>query len=233
MAASSPATRAERRLAAVAGVRVSLPLALSVLPFGMVYGVTAARSDVEPAAGAAASVLLFAGASQLSFLELVGQGAPALVVIASVAVINARFALYSAALGPALAEFPRWWRYLLPHLMTDQVATLALARFAEDRDPTTRRWFFLGSGLLFATAWVLGTAAGMGAGAGLPSELGLGLAVPLTFATLLVATLTNRPAIVAAAVSATVTVAASGVAPAGGNILAGALAGLVAARVVR
>jgi predicted branched-subunit amino acid permease len=209
------------------GIRTVLPLAIGAMPFGIVYGVTAAESTLTWWEGLVASVVVLAGASQLALTDLIDDGAPWIVGVTTALVINARFVLYSTALAPAFRRFPAASRYALPHLFTDQAAVTAILYFEHQRDDPTRRWFFAAEGLFFAAAWWLGTGIGLAFAAGLPEALPLGFAVPLTFLSLLVPAIRSRPMLVAAVVAAAVTVVAAPL-PASLNILAGALAGVAA-----
>ncbi|MGB3761737.1 MAG: AzlC family ABC transporter permease [Ornithinimicrobium sp.] len=219
------------RPAARAGVRLALPLALAAIPFGLVYGVAVVDSSLSPWVGAAASWLILAGASQISLVELIDTGAAWPVAVGTVLVINARHALYSAALAPAFAQFPRRWRFTLPYLMTDQAATLAMTRFEEMRDPVERRWFFTAAALLIASFWWVGSILGVVLGASIPEQVDVGFAVPAMFLALLVPSLTHRPAVVAAVVGAAMTVAAAPL-PSGLNVTLGALAGIAAGALI-
>jgi predicted branched-subunit amino acid permease len=212
-------------------VRRALALAVGIFPFGVVYGVAVAQSEVNPWVGGSASFFLFAGASQLSLLELHEGGAAFLVVVGTALVINARFVLYSAALAPAFAEFSSPWRVTLPHLMTDQAATLSLLEFDHDHDPLTRRWFYLGAAAVLFVLWQLGTVLGIVAGTEVPDSLQLGFIIPLMFTALVVPALDRRPAWVAALVSVAATLLLAGLPP-GTNILLGALAGILAGALV-
>jgi predicted branched-subunit amino acid permease len=211
--------------AAVAGARRCGVLAVGVFPFAVVYGVAVARSGVNAWVGGSASVLVFAGASQLSLLQLHDSGAAWLVVVGTALAINARFVLYSAALAPAFGEFPPLWRHGLPHLMTDQAATLSIIEYETDHDPFTRRWFYLGAALALFVSWQLGSVAGILLGAEVPEAWQLAFIIPLMFLALAVPALTEAPAISAAVTSVVVTVLARGLPP-GTNILVGALCGL-------
>jgi predicted branched-subunit amino acid permease len=212
-----------------AGVRRAFVLALGVLPFGAVYGVAVAQSPVNDLVGASSSVLVFAGAAQLSLLELNDTGAAALVAVGTALAINARFVLYSAALAPGFSAFPTRWRVGLPHLMTDQAATLSVIEWETERDPVRRRWFYLGAAMILFLFWQAGTAIGVLAGAQVPDGLQLEFIIPVMFTALAVPALTHRPAVVAAVVSVAVTVVSgsAGGLPPGTNILAGGVAGVV------
>lgn len=214
-----------------AGARAATPLALAVFPFGLVYGVAAGASRVDDVVAASASWFILAGAAQLSMLELIDDDAVWVVVVATGLVINARFALYSAALAPAFASFPRRWRYGLSYLLTDQAAAIALQYYEHDDDPVARRWFFLAGGLTFASSWWAGTIVGVAAGSAIPDELQIEFAVPLMFLALLVPVLRDRPTVLAAVVGASVSIVASPL-PNGLNILLGAVTGIAAGRAV-
>lgn len=219
--------RVDARVAFAAGVRRCLVLAIGVFPFGAVYGIAVAQSDVNSWLAGSASVFVFAGASQLSLLELHESGAAMAVVVGTALAINARFVLYSAALSPAFAEFPPAWRYGLPHLMTDQASTVSIVEYETELDPRWRRWFFLGAAVVLFAFWQVGTVLGIIAGGGIPDSWQLGFIIPLMFMALVVPAVRDRPAVVAAVVSVAVTLAASGLPP-GTNILLGGLAGITA-----
>ena len=103
-AAASGSAAADRR-AFLDGVRAMLPLLLGVAPFGLVIGVTVAELGVPHLAGWSLGWLVYAGSAQLAAVGLLAGSASAGVVVASVAVINLRLALYSAAHGSALAGY--------------------------------------------------------------------------------------------------------------------------------
>jgi predicted branched-subunit amino acid permease len=213
------------------GARTAIPLGLAALPFGLVYGVAVADSSINGLLGVAASWIVLAGAAQLTLLGLIDDGAAWPIAVGTALLINARFALYSTALATPFRDFPSRWRYSLPYLLTDQAASLSLLQFDRDGDPERRRWWFLGAALLFASGWWIGTVVGYFAGGLIPEQVEIGFAVPAMFIALLVPTLVDRPALVAAAVAGIITVATSAL-PNGLNVMAAALGGIGAARVL-
>src|SRR5215471_5142595 len=92
-----------------AGVRDMGPLLVGLAPFGLAVGVTIATSPLDRAVGWATGPALFSGASQLTAIDLLGSGASALTVIASLLLLNARFAFYGATLAPKFQDQPRWF----------------------------------------------------------------------------------------------------------------------------
>ena len=69
-----------RSSAFLLGVRALLPMMLGVAPFGVIYGVVALQSGIPPLAAFLMSSLVFAGSAQFLLAQLVGAGAPALLM---------------------------------------------------------------------------------------------------------------------------------------------------------
>ena len=209
----------------LAGARAILPLSVGIFPFGIAYGVAVAESALNDLVGALASVLVLAGAAQLAVVDLVDQGAPWFVIVGAALVINARFVMYSGALAPSFSEYPQRWRVALAYFMTDQATVTSLLYNERQRDPRARMWYYLGAGLSFALGWWLGTAIGVGIGATIPAEFQVGFAVPLMFVALVVPSVKDRAALIAACVGFAVTLIARD-APMNTGLLIGAAAGI-------
>ncbi len=209
------------------GVRAFAPLIIAVIPFGLVFGIVAAGSDVGPWLGGATSVIIFAGAAQLATLQLMDAGAAAAVVIATALTINARHLMYSAALAPAFREFPRVARFVLPYLLTDQAFAISVVRFGQINNPAYRQWYFTGAGLGLWVTWQIFTIVGIVVGAQVPDSWSLDFAIPLMFVILLVPTIKGRPELIAAIVGGSVAVIAAG-APYGLGLMIGAISGVIA-----
>ncbi len=209
----------------------ALPLVIGYLPFALVLGATIALSDVPNLVGWLSSPLLFAGASQLAAIDLLDAGASAVVVVATVWVINMRHVMYSGALAPRFVESSRRWQWAAPYLLADPVYTLSAVRFDDYPRQADKQGYYLGLGLTLWTAWNLMTAAGLLVGAALPASWPLDLAVPFTFLALLVPTVTDSPTLIAASVGGVVAVAAHA-APFHLGLLIGAAAGIAAGLLV-
>ena len=78
------------------------PHFLSVMPFGVIFGAIGIELGFGPYITYATSIIIFGGASQIAFLQLISGGASALIAITSVAVINSRHILYGAVLSEYL-----------------------------------------------------------------------------------------------------------------------------------
>lgn len=215
------------RAALLDGMRSVFPLLVGVLPFGLIFGVTAAGSAVGGGLGYASSVIIFAGAAQLATVQLITAGSAAAVVIATALVINARHLMYSAALAPHFREFPARWRLALPYILTDQAFAVSVIRYETKSDPEYRRWFFFGGAISLWITWQVTTAAGVLLGASIPASWSLDFAIPLVFLALLIPALRDRPSVVAALVGGLVALAANDV-PYNLGLLIGAFSGIAA-----
>jgi 4-azaleucine resistance transporter AzlC len=206
------------------GARHFAPLLLGAFPFGVLLGVTVAESSVPNWAGFLSGPLVFGGAAQLVAITLLGEGAgPASALVAAL-VVNARHFMYSAGLVVKFREQPRWFRWVGPYFLVDQMFALTSVR---NDEPQRWRSYYLGIGVLAAITWMVAIGSGIVAGAFVPTDIGLEFGIPLLFIGLAVPALVRRPAIVAAVVGVGVAVLASGV-PNRGAILIGGLAGMLA-----
>jgi 4-azaleucine resistance transporter AzlC len=208
----------------LAGVRDVSPLILGVAPFALVAGIAAVDAGLGLAEAVGMSVIVFAGASQLAALELLGENAPLAVVVGTAVVINLRMLMYSASIAPHFADYGRRLRAGLAYLLTDQAYALSVAEFGEN--PDRSRWrYYLGAAASLWVVWQIGTVAGVVLGAGVPDAWGLTFAVPLVFLALLVPAMKDRPTTVAGGAGGAVAVVAAGL-PLNLGLLVGALCGI-------
>jgi 4-azaleucine resistance transporter AzlC len=216
-----------RREAFVAGVRTTLPVMVGVVPFGLIAGAAAVGAGLSLLQAAALSVVVFAGASQLAAIELLGGDATLLVVVGTALVINSRLVMYSASLAPHFLDERGRWRALIAYVLTDQAYALSITRYTEGMEGLARkRWYFLGTALPLWVVWQVATVVGAVVGARVPAWLPLGFAVPLTFLALLVPAVEGRATAAAALVGGGV--ATAGVTlPFNLGLLAGAVSGIL------
>ena len=215
----------DRRSSALAGVRDVAPFLLGIAPFGLVAGAAVVAAGLPPELAVGLSVLVFAGASQLAAVDLLGAGANAAVVVLTVLVINLRMVMYSASLAPYLDRLSLGERVPVAYLLTDQAFALSVTRFEEEE--VARTWYYLGVALTLWVVWQVCTVVGVVVGARVPDGVPLEFAVPLTFLALLVPAVEGRASGTAALVGGGVAVALA-TAPFNLGLLVGALVGVVA-----
>lgn len=218
-------TTAESRW--VDGVSDVAPILLSVAPFGLIFGVTAAAADVPALAAWASSFIIFAGASQIAIVEILDGGGAPLVALITAIVINARLLMYSADMGRYTVAIPGRAKVAVAYLLTDQAYLVTSHRFPDPRTAPSVLPYYFGAGLGLWTTWQITTTLGMVLGASVPSSWSLEFAIPLTFMALLVLAIRDKPGLVAAIVGGIVAVVAFTL-PYHLGLLVGACAGVAA-----
>jgi 4-azaleucine resistance transporter AzlC len=196
------------------GVRAELPILLGVVPFGLIYGVLAHSAGIPDILAFLMSSILFAGSAQIIAAQLITAGAPGIVMVLTIAVVNVRHMLYSASLAHYVKPLRPIWRIALAYLLTDEAYAVVIAHYtktdAEPNQSPHRHWYFLGAGLALWATWQVSGGLGIWLGAQLPASWALDFTLPLTFIALVVPTLKDRPAIAAAIAAGGVAIIAYG-----------------------
>ena len=102
------------------GARDSLPFLIVVVPFGMIFGVLASEAGWTLAQILGMSVLVIAGASQFTALQLLQRAGAAADRVATALAVNLRMAMYSASIAPYIGSASVWQRALAAYFLTDQ-----------------------------------------------------------------------------------------------------------------
>lgn len=219
-------TRGPGRAGLRAGALAALPLLLAVAPFGFIFGVVARETGLSILQAMAMTSTVVAGASQLAALQLLADQAPALVAVGAGAVINLRMAMYSASLAPYLSGVPLGWRLVAAAVLHDQAYALSIARYRSRVEPERDRFgFYLGVGLVTASAWVTAGLAGATLGGALIGDADLSFIVPVCFIAVAAPMIRNRREAAAAATAAAVAILCMGL-PFSLGLLVGTAAGL-------
>ena len=209
-----------------AGIRRSLPLAVSVFAYGLVFGVLARQAGLGLLESLLMSGLVYAGSSQFVALGLWQTPLPVLAIIFTTFVVNIRHLLMGAALGPWFARLSVPKTYGSLFFMADENWALTMREFAAGgRDAA----FLLGSGLPLFVAWLSATAVGGTVATAFPNpaRLGLDFAFTATFIALLVGMWQGKASLVPWIVAALVALVTAQWLPSQWYILLGGLAGSV------
>ena len=183
------------------GVTAMLPLLLGVVPFGLVFGVLGISSGLTETETILMSSIVFAGASQVVFVQLWAAGSAYSVIASSVALINLRHVLYSASVAEYLKKLNFKWRIVLGYLLTDESFAVSIKRLSAHGESRPVHFFMLGSGFTLWLAWQVSTIAGVVAGSTIPENWELAFAIPLTFIAIVVPLLKNTSTIICALTS--------------------------------
>ena len=157
------------------------PHMLSVIPFGIICGAIGVDLGFNPYLVYAMSIIIFGGASQIVFLQLLSGGASSLVAVTSVGVINSRHLLYGAVLSEYLEKLSFIKKLLISYFVVDQGFAESNKFFKKNKTEEYLHYHLLGTGITMWVCWQIATLAGIILGSFVPEELGLKFAIPLTF----------------------------------------------------
>ncbi|NEP84156.1 MAG: AzlC family ABC transporter permease [Okeania sp. SIO3B3] len=209
----------------------ALPILLGVVPFGLISGVLAVDVGLSTAQALGMSVIVFAGASQLAALQLIAEGAAIPVTLLTIYVINMRFVMYSASIGPYMAYLSNMWKALISYLLVDQAYGLSIVRYGQNPDMPHKHWYYLGTAVTMWVVWQITTLLGIFLGTQIPPEWGLDFAIPLMFIALAFPAITDRASGTTAIAGSVIAVVAAGL-PLNLGLITGALCGIVAGMIV-
>ena len=162
------------------------PHMLSVIPFGIICGAIGVDLGFNPYLVYAMSIIIFGGASQIVFLQLLSGGASSLVAVTSVGVINSRHLLYGAVLSEYLEKLSFIKKLLISYVVVDQGFAESNKFFKKNKAEQYLHYHLLGTGITMWVCWQMATLAGIILGSFVPEELGLKFAIPLTFIAIVV-----------------------------------------------
>ena len=162
------------------------PHLLSVIPFGIIFGAIGIELGFDPIMTYATSLIIFGGASQIVFLQLLSGGASSLIAITSVGVINSRHLLYGAVLSEYLNKLSLIKKLFISYFVVDQGFAVSNVYFKKNRDQIYNHYHLLGSGITLWLCWQISTIIGIYLGSIVPEALGLKFAIPLTFIAIII-----------------------------------------------
>ena len=162
------------------------PHMLSVIPFGIICGAVGIELGFNPYLVYGMSIIIFGGASQIVFLQLLSGGASSLVAITSVGVINSRHLLYGAVLSEYLEKLSFIKKLLISYFVVDQGFAESNKFFKKNKTEKNLHYHLIGTGGTLWICWQIATLSGIILGSFVPEELGLKFAIPLTFIAIVV-----------------------------------------------
>lgn len=177
----------------------ALPFLIVIIPFAVLFGVVALEAGMDIAQTMGFSVLVLAGASQFTAVQLLSDNAPVFVVILSGLAVNLRMAMYSASLVPWLRDAGPAQKGWVSYLLIDQSFALAIQHY--ERHPRLslqqRLAYFFGTAVVLCLPWMVATWAGATLGQAIPDDIALDFALPITFLAM-IAPMLRTPAHLAA-----------------------------------
>ena len=136
----------------VKGFIDTIPLGICASIYGLVYGMMACKSGLSIFETVTMSAFVFAGASQMTAVQMIAIGSSPVSVIITVLIINLRHFLMAASISPHLKHESNKMKMVNSFFMTDESYAVAYRHYQDDR-PTSL--YFLGSGLNIYVLWGL------------------------------------------------------------------------------
>ncbi|KXG86029.1 AzlC family ABC transporter permease [Agrobacterium bohemicum] len=163
------------------GLKRGLPVTLSVLPFGALFGAVAIDNGLTVAEAILMSGSIYAGASQLVGIELFNQNLPAWLVVLSIFAVNFRHVLYSAAMVRIVPEWSLARKAIGFFFLVDPQFAESV-RQKEIHGKVDFSWY-MGYALIVYVGWMLSTIAGASLGnlIGDPKAAGFDVLLPVYF----------------------------------------------------
>tara|TARA_Y100001968_G_scaffold276819_1_gene271315 strand:- start:20 stop:709 length:690 start_codon:yes stop_codon:yes gene_type:complete len=178
------------------GVLQELPLQLGVFPFGIIYGVMAIESGLTFLQALLMSSIIFGGASQIAFVQLLSNSTPYGVIVTTVGAINSRHLLYSISMVEYLNKLSLSWRVMLAYLLTDEAYAVSIRKFIKHSDNSILHYHLLGSGITLFVSWQISTLFGVWLGNDLPEFLDLQFIIPLTFIAIVIPMIKSKSTLI-------------------------------------
>ena len=217
------------------GVIAGLPFTVFAIPFATLFGVVATEAGLDLAQTMGFSLLVIAGASQFTAVQLMTENAPVWITIAAALAVNLRMAMYSASLQPHLGTLPFGKRAVIAYCNIDQSFAVGMAKYEANPDMTVAQKFafFMGAITPVMPLWVLFTWIGAVAGTAIPEAWALDFAMPILFLALVGPMLRTLAHVAAAGASVVVALLCAGLPSGVGVLVAGLVAMAVGAEVER
>ena len=144
----------------IAGLKHSWPLVLGYLPVAIAFGISAQNMGLSASIIMLISLLIFAGASQFTFIALFATSTPLLTTVLISVGLNLRHLLYSSSLSSTLKNVRIRHRFMIAFGLTDEVFATTFHQIKQI--PEKKRWLWI-LGLEFGAyaSWVIGTFIGI------------------------------------------------------------------------
>lgn len=124
-------------------VRIVWPVMLTYVAIGAPCGMIMGQTGMEPWMVFALSSTFVTGSGQFMICNLWLAGVPAVSIVASVAAISSRFALYSASIAPHLTGASKRQTLAVAATLTEEAYGISLAKLVEGEDWGPRESFVL------------------------------------------------------------------------------------------
>jgi predicted branched-subunit amino acid permease len=203
---SIPQPEQDRRAAFWQGVRDTLVVAPSFLPFALVCGIASVQAGLTIPAAVALPGLVFGGSSQAVLTQLLQSSSALWIAVLSGLVVNLRMMVYSAAMAQHVRHLPAPRRMLAAFFLVDNAFAMVQQRLQDKPRDAHVLHYYAGIVAVIWPAWLVFCAVGVFAGNIVPASWQLDFAIPLAFIAALSTTVRSLPLAAAAVAGAVASV---------------------------
>jgi predicted branched-subunit amino acid permease len=148
----------------IIGFRNILPIMPSVIIFGLILGITGAKSNLSLFITSATSYLIFAGSAQFIVVLLLATEEPLVGIIVAGIIINLRHLLYGAVLNPHI-KAKGFKKIILSYLLTDEAFIITTLTQNQETKRIDNKQLFVddilfGAGFTLWSTWNIVTVIG-------------------------------------------------------------------------
>lgn len=197
MPETQSAARTREKSAFWDGVRTSTQTVPGLIAWGAVTGMAMAQSGLSLWQALVMTFIVYAGSAQLAALPLIAAGAPIWMIFFTALMVNLRFVIFGAVIGPHFSHLPWpqriWWGYF----NADIVMAFFPQRFPENIPGKTvgKVGYFSGLAVPNWLGWQSGSVAGILLASQIPPGWGIGFAGSLALLAITVPLVVNRGAL--------------------------------------
>ncbi|WP_054740241.1 AzlC family ABC transporter permease [Cellulosilyticum ruminicola] len=138
------------------GLKKGIPVLIGFIPISLAFSVIAVQTGLTKAECIIMSIMLLAGASQLTAVNMLAVGAGSVEIIIATLIINIRHLIMSTYVMNRLEKVPKWMKWILAFGVTDE--TFGIISMEEDE--YCNQYFFGGLALITYGSWIGGTVLG-------------------------------------------------------------------------
>jgi predicted branched-subunit amino acid permease len=215
------------------GFKACAPTMPGIFAWGMVTGMAMVKTGLTIWQALGMTFIVFAGSMQLAVLPLMVANVPMWIMFFTAMIVNLRFVIFAAAVGPHFAHLP-WYRRIWHGYFN---ADVTMALFPQRFPPETlyhtqgKLGFFNGIAYPNWCAWQAGSVAGILLAGQIPQSWGIGFAGTLALLAVTIPLTINVAALAGVAVASVVAVATAAL-PYRLGLLLAVVMGITAAMVV-
>ena len=194
------------------GFHVSSGTMPGIFAWGMVTGMAMVKSGLTLWQALGMTLMVFAGSAQLAALPLIAANVPVWVVFLTALIVNLRFVIFAAAVGPHFSHLPWFKRLWYGYLNADITMAFFPWRFSSTTiyQHEGKAGFFTGIGYPNWLAWQSGSIIGILLAGQIPENWGIGFAGTLALLAIMIPLIINKAALLGVAVAGVTAVAAAG-----------------------